>query len=239
MIDIHSHILPGIDDGSKNVEMSLEMLSRISEQDIDTVFLTPHFYADMNDPESFLQKRREAFGTLVKGITDSGISCPRLLAGAELHYYRGIGRSEHITKFCMGNSRFVLIEPMFREWNPAFVDEIKEIGYNDDLKVIIAHIERYLDQDKGLLRELINEPGIYIQSNAEFFVDRKTRRKALKMFEEGIIDFLGSDCHNMTSRAPNLEEAVNIITDKFGASCLRRIEENNAQLLEEAMQGMK
>lgn len=238
MIDVHSHILPDIDDGSKNVEMSLKMLEAISEQDIGTVFLTPHFYADIDDPDSFLQRRRDAFKSLVAGITEAGIACPRLLTGAEVHYYRGIGRSEHITKFCMGNSRFILIEPMFREWNPAFVDEIREVGYNGDLKVIIAHIERYLDQDRSLIRELLNEPNIFIQSNAEFFIDRRTRRKALKMYEEGLIDLLGSDSHNITSRPPNLEEAVNIITDKFGVSALDRIEENNDMLLSEAMRGM-
>ena len=237
MIDIHSHILPGIDDGSKDTDMSLQMLERISDQDIDTVFLTPHFYADINDPESFIRDRKDAFMTLVEAIKEKQTPCPRLLAGAEVHYYRGIGRSEHISKLCMGKSRFILIEPTFRTWTPAFVDEIRELGYSEDLKVIIAHIERYLGQDKDLIRGLIEDPNIYIQANAEFFVDRKTRRKALKMFGEGSIDFLGSDCHNTTSRVPNLGEAMEIITDKFGSSALSRIEDNNDMLLREAMEG--
>lgn len=237
MIDIHSHILPGIDDGSRDTEMSLQMLERISNQDIDTVFLTPHFYADMNDPETFIRDRRSAFMNLVEALKERQTPCPRLLAGAEVHYYRGIGRSEHISKLCMGISRFILIEPMFRPWTPAFVDEIRELGYSEDLKVIIAHIERYFDQDKDLVNALISDPNIYIQANAEFFVDKKTRRRALKMFGEGSIDFLGSDCHNTTSRIPNLGEAMEIITDKFGSSALSRIEDNNDMLLHEAMEG--
>lgn len=236
MIDIHSHILPGIDDGSRNTEMSLQMLERISNQDIDTVFLTPHFYADMNDPETFIRDRRNAFMELVEALKEKQTPCPRLLAGAEVHYYRGIGRSEHISKLCMGNSRFILIEPTFREWTPSFVDDVRDLGYSEDLKVIIAHIERYLDQDKDLVNGLISDPHIYIQANAEFFVDRKTRRKALKMIGEGSIDFLGSDCHNVTSRVPNLGEAMEIITDKFGSSALSRIEDNNDMLLHEAME---
>ena len=237
MIDIHSHILPGMDDGSRDTDMSLRMLESISRQDIDTVFMTPHFYADINDPETFLLERRKSFENLVSAITTSGIPCPRLLVGSEVHYYRGIGKSEHIDKFCMGRSRFLLVEPMFRDWTPAFVDEVRELGYTTDLKVIIAHIERYLDQDRDLVDELINDRNIYIQANGEFFTDRRTRRRALKMFGEGKIDFLGSDCHNMTSRAPNLEEAMNIITDKFGPDALSGIKENNGKLLREAMEG--
>lgn len=60
MIDFHSHILPGVDDGSKNVEMSLEMLRASAAQGVTDICLTPHFYAERNTPEKFLEKRRRA-----------------------------------------------------------------------------------------------------------------------------------------------------------------------------------
>ena len=237
MIDVHSHILPGIDDGSKDIEMSLQMLKRISEESVDTVFLTPHFYADMNDPVSFLNNRQASFKKLVEAITTTDAPCPRLVLGSEVHYYRGIGRSEHIDKLCLGRSRFLLLEPTFREWTPTFVDEVRALSYNGDLKVIIAHIERYLDQDRDLISDLLHDRGILIQSNAEFFIDKKTRRKALKMFGEGFIDLLGSDCHNLTTRPPDLDEAIGIIKGKFGESALDHVEELGSVILDEALNG--
>lgn len=233
MIDVHTHILPGVDDGSEDEEMSLQMLKREDMQHIGSVFLTPHFYADMNDPDTFLRKRSSAMEKLKEKIASTGEEVPDLYLGAEVHYYRGIGRSEEVSKLCIGKSRFILIEPTFREWTPTLVDEIRELINQQDLKVIIAHIERYLDQDKRLFRELIEDPSILIQSNAEFFLDRGTRRKALKMMKKGQIDLLGSDCHNLDTRVPCLREAVELIEDELGAGVLDRVRYNNEMLLDE------
>ena len=57
MFDVHCHILPGIDDGSKNTDMSLVMIRRSVDQGVQGIVFTPHFYADMNSPETFLKKR--------------------------------------------------------------------------------------------------------------------------------------------------------------------------------------
>ena len=241
MIDIHCHVLPGIDDGSRNVEMSIQMLRESKAQGVEWMCFTPHFYADMTDPQSFFLKRNQAAQLLLKKmketetehINDSieGISFPGFVLGAEVHYYRGIGRSEDVGKLCIGNSRYLLLEPTFRSWTPAFLEDVRSLRDEMDLKVIIAHIERYLDQDKHLVRELLDEQGIYIQSNAEAFIDRKTRKKVMKLLSEGRIDFLGSDCHNMTYRPPNLLDGWEIIEDKLGTDELRRIERNSRELI--------
>ena len=82
MIDIHSHILPGIDDGSQSVEESHALLALLREQGVETVVATPHFYADRNDPENFLRRRKEALARLDHGETEM----PRILLGAEVAY---------------------------------------------------------------------------------------------------------------------------------------------------------
>lgn len=234
MIDIHSHVLPGIDDGSRSTEMSLKMLEITREQGIDTLFLTPHFYADAMDPETFLGKRKEAEEKLKEAVGQAAMDVPEWILGSEVHYYRGIGRSEDIDRLCMGESRFLLLEPPFRAWSESFLEDVRVLRDELDRKVIIAHIERYLDQDKRLVQELLEEPGIFIQCNAEFFLDRHTRRKALKMLKEGRIHFLGSDCHNLTGRCPNLGYAVSLIEEKLGEEALSSIEENNLRLVSEA-----
>ena len=68
MIDFHSHVLPGIDDGSDSVETSLRMLDMWRAQKIDCICATPHFYADEDDPESFLSRRSQAYSRLREAI---------------------------------------------------------------------------------------------------------------------------------------------------------------------------
>ncbi len=69
MIDWHSHILPKMDDGSKNAEQSVEMLRIMRQQKVNGVFATPHFYADKESPESFLRRRQRSYDELKNAIT--------------------------------------------------------------------------------------------------------------------------------------------------------------------------
>ena len=210
MFDIHTHILPNMDDGSRSVEMSLQMLKGEVSQGVRGIVFTPHFYADGDDPQNFLERRNNAVEQL-KPVIGSVNNCPPILLGAEVHFYQGMSRSEDLNKLTIGNTRYLLVEMPFRTWHGSIIKEVKDIGHNLQLQVVIAHIERYLDQDKKLVKELIYDSDVLIQSNAESFIERRTRRKVLKLFKEGSIHFLGSDCHNMNDRMPNLKEAEQII----------------------------
>lgn len=234
MIDIHCHILPGIDDGSQSVQMSLDMLELSKKQGVNMMFLTPHFYADDTDPQTFARKRNQSALVLRDRMNEHPNRYPKCILGAEVHYYRGIGRIRGIEPLCMGNSRYILLEPPFHTWNNQFLDDVRQLRDDHDLKVIIAHVERYFDQEKSLLNELLEEPGILFQANAEDFQNTWKRRKLLKLLKEGKVDFLGSDCHNMSSRMPNLPSARTVILDKAGTNALHRIDRNSELLVEEA-----
>jgi protein-tyrosine phosphatase len=199
-----------MDDGSRSVEMSLQMLKEEVSQGIRGIVFTPHFYADGDDPIRFIERRNNAVEHL-KPVIGSVKKCPPILLGSEVHFYQGMSRSEDLNKLTVGNTRYLLVEMPFRTWHGSFIKEVKDIGHNLQLQVVIAHIERYLDQDKKLVKELIYNSDVLIQSNAESFIERRTRRKVLKLLKEGSIHFLGSDCHNMSDRMPNLKEAEQII----------------------------
>ena len=213
MFDVHCHMLPGIDDGSKNVAMSLEMIKRSAEQGIEGIVFTPHFYADLGSPETFLDKRTRALERLEAEL-DRLTIVPEYTVGSEVHYFRGISRMKELESFCIGRSDYILIEMPFRDWQPYMIDEIEEISQVTGLRVIIAHIERYLDQDKRLVKRLIENPDLLIQCNAEFFIDRRTQSKSIKMLKKGVIDLIASDSHNLDTRRPNIAEAVGIIENK-------------------------
>ena len=206
-------MLPGIDDGSKDVAMSLEMISRSVEQGVEGIIFTPHFYADMNSPETFIRKRDKALHELEDNL-GSLPKVPVYTTGAEVHYFRGMSRSKDIERLCIGKSDYMLIEMPFRNWQPNMIDEIEEISLVLGLRVIIAHIERYFDQDKKLVNRLLDNPNLLIQCNAEFFIEKSTYSKAVRLLKTRRIDLLGSDSHNLSSRRPNLAEAVEIIEKK-------------------------
>ena len=234
MFDVHCHILPGIDDGSKNVEMSLDMLDLEVQQGIEGVVFTPHFYADMNDPAKFLCKREKALQELEANL-EKLPKYPKYTVGAEVHYFRGMSRSDDLEKLCIGNSDFILIEMPFRDWQSVFIDEIEEISTVLGLRVIIAHIERYFDQDKKLVKRLLNNPDLLIQCNAEFFIEKKTASKAIKLMKSGRIDLLGSDSHNLDTRRPNLAEAIDIIRNKDKKGSLDHIMRMGQTIFEQAL----
>ena len=232
MFDCHCHILPGIDDGSKNVQMSLNMLDMEVRQGVEGVIFTPHFYADMNSPSTFLKRREKALLELEAGLSQMP-RYPEYILGSEVHYFRGMSRVEDLESLCIGNSDYMLIEMPFRTWQPQFIDEIEEISTVLGLKIIIAHIERYFDQDKKLIKRLLDNPNLLIQCNAEFFLGKK-QNQALKFMKSGRIDLLGSDSHNLDSRCPNLAEAVEIIQKKDKKGALDHIWRVSHQIFEAA-----
>ena len=214
MIDFHSHLLPGIDDGSDSVETSLGMLHMWAEQGIETVCATPHFYADRSTPERFLRRRQEAYETLREAMEAEGLTI-RLLLGAEVRFFDGISRAQELSSFCLQDSDLLLVEMPFTNWTDRMLSEVDELSRRGFLPVA-AHIERYLSLNSRKTIHRFMDMDILIQCNAEFFLSRRTQRKALRMLKQGQVHFLGSDAHNLRSRQPNLGPALELVDRKLG-----------------------
>ena len=222
MIDWHSHVLPAMDDGSRNVDESIRMLEAMKEQGVDIVIATPHFYANENSVDEFLERRKQSFEQLREKMGD-GADIIRL--GAEVRYYPGISRMDGLEKLVIENTNLLLLEMPFTIWTKFVLQELFELANLRGLKVIIAHIERYMMfQDKYTVAKLC-ENGLLMQVNATFFQRFGSRTKAMRLLGEGFIHFVGSDCHNMTSRAPNVDSAYELIKRRFG-------EDYTAQMIE-------
>ncbi len=213
LVDFHSHFLPGMDDGAKNTDEAVAMLKMMAEQGVKKVIATPHFYAERETPEAFLSRREKACRDLASFI-DKGF--PSLYLGAEVAYFPGIGHCEFLKSLNVCGTNLILIEMPFERWSDVVVDELLSLKSRFGLTPVVAHIERYINQPRGTLERLVAE-GIYIQSNAEFFLTLHTRRKAISLLESGIVQILGSDCHHIDRRAPNLGHAAEYIRKKLGA----------------------
>ena len=235
IIDIHSHILPCVDDGSASVEESIAMLQREYQQGIRRVVATPHFYPQNDRPERFLARRQRAVNKLLEAVQDvAGI--PEIHLGAEVYYFPGISESDILPELTIGKKRCILLEMPMPPWTDRMYTEIRAIREKQDLIPVIAHIDRYIMpfQTYGIPARLEQLP-VLVQANASFFLNGITRPMALRLLKEDRIHLLGSDCHNMTDRVPRLGDAVRVIEKKLGTDILERIDLYQEQIFNDGI----
>lgn len=224
MVDFHSHILPGMDDGAKKTEDSLALLHMTKEQRISAIVATPHFYADREKPDNFCQRRYAAAKALAEVLP---ARMPKIYIGAEVAYFGGIGRSEQLKELCILGTKTVLVEMPFSSWSEAVINDLRGISDNLGLLPVIAHIERYIGfQNREMIFRLL-ENGVRIQSNAEYFTGFFSKRKAISMLAQNQIQFIGSDCHNTTTRAQNMRKAMIEISKRIGREALEYVTETS------------
>ncbi len=235
--DFHSHILPGMDDGSTGVEMSLKMLRRETAGGISRVVATPHFYAQYEDPETFLLRRNRAEKAL-RSAMESEQNMPELLVGAEVRYFRGISEAEALPELAIRGTDSILIELPDPPWTEAVCRELRDIREKRGLIPIIAHIDRYIGPLHGRkLPRLLQTLPVLVQANGTFFLKRSTAAMARRLLNADQIHLLGSDCHDLTGRPPNLGEVFRRIGKKPGRGPMEAIQSYEALALTARKQG--
>lgn len=224
MIDIHCHILPGVDDGPKTIEKSLRMLKMAENDGITGIIATPHH----NHPMGYEGNgAHEAFQLLKEGASVQGIGVD-LYYGAEQYLSK-----EDVTRFgsdftmnVISSGGFVLVEfkrHMDLESMLGVIHELKIRGFIP----ILAHVEAYpsIVANKGALSRLRNE-GALIQVNATVFKlskEGKTVRKILRAIAEGQVDYVASDAHGLNQRPPLLKYAYKIISNAVSEEVANQI----------------
>lgn len=231
IIDFHSHILPGVDDGSASVEESITLLRMEAEQGIHHVVATPHFYAKYDRLDRFLRRRHDAELRLREELQKHP-ELPQLSVGSEVHFFRGIGSSDAVLELTIAEKRCILIEMPHVSWTVSMYSELESIYSRYGLTPIIAHIDRYIKpfQARQVLNRLSELP-VLVQANAEFFLNRVTGNMALRMLKKDQIQLLGSDCHNLSDRKPNLGSAVELIQKRIGIEVVERINQYQEDIL--------
>ena len=220
MLDIHSHFLPKMDDGSKSTEMSMEMLRMSRKQGVRTIVSTSHYYGADESPDSFLRRRRHAVDKLLPLLSDSE---PEILLGAEVFYYPGISQSNSIPRLAIEGTDLIMIEMPFITWSDCIFDELISLQYNHRLHIVLAHVERYQAiQKRDMFASLFEQP-FYFQCNASAFGSYRSRKLALKLIDNDQLHFLGTDCHNTDKRPPNMDDARRMIEKKLSPGAWRRL----------------
>ena len=199
--DVHSHLIPGIDDGAKDYETSLACIAEMQRQGINKIYVTPHFqkYRFNNDEDDVVER----FEKLKQLVAENNIDVSLNIAG---EYLIDDGFREKINsgkKLLTLKDNYLLVEFSFNQ----SMFGIEELFFDVQMKgyeVILAHPERYsyLNKNSKLLANL-KEQGIYFQSNVLSFggfYGSEPMRLAYQYVENGWIDFLGTDIHGLRYR---------------------------------------
>ena len=220
MTDLHTHILPGMDDGAVSVETSLEMLRMERDQGVDTVVLTPHFYRDRERPDAFLARRLAAEkalrDTLMALPKEEVRTLPRLILGAEVAWVPNLADIEQLPQMFMGHSKYLLLELPFSPWTEQMFRQLRELMDRTGATLVIAHLERYLKHQKPeRIRDLL-ELDVLVQVSAAPLLHPLQRGNALRLLRERHAQLVASDCHDTVSRPPNLGPAGQVLRKRLG-----------------------
>jgi protein-tyrosine phosphatase len=228
-IDIHCHVLPGLDDGARDMAEALSMLRIAAGEGISRMIVTPHYCAGRftASPEQTLEKLRQ-----VQEAADAQSIPVRLYPGSEIYWFDDvISLLKQSKLFTLGGSNYVLIEfspsVLFGTLHNA-MDRTMSEGY----RPILAHAERYA----CLLKDIestcyLHDMGVGIQINASTVTGKngaEAKRFAFRLLKDNIVDYIGTDAHGATHRTPEIAKCRETILKKYGDAYAYQIMRGNA-----------
>ena len=229
LIDMHSHFLPGIDDGCKTPEESREVLRLSRQQHVRLIVGTPHYYSD-KPVEQFLAERQTALEKVLDVLTPD-VRWPRIRLGAEVYYRPSLIHEDRLPELCYEGTRYLLLEMPFSKWSPNILRDVERISAVYGVTPVIAHIERYMkQQDRSVINELMNM-DVLIQINAAYVLNCYPSFRVRHMIRDGMVNILGSDCHNMDNRGPNMGPMMDKMLEWGMGEELRDIRDQSARVL--------
>lgn len=237
MIDIHSHIIFGADDGPKTLEESLALLQMAYDQGVRHIVATSHRRKGMFEtPEGQIFSNYDK----VKQVASQKFPDLSLYYGGELYYTPDMAdKLEQGLVPTMNGTHFALIEfssvTSYKDIHNA-INKILLLG----ITPIVAHIERYnaLEFEASKVKELINM-GAYMQVNASHVLKPKLLGDKLKLYkkrakfflDENLVHVIASDMHNTVERRPQMKQAYEVVEDAYGSLRAQALFETNSQHL--------
>lgn len=212
MIDIHSHVLPAIDDGAKDVSESLLMLRDSRDQGVELCVATPHVtvHRESSIP-TFLEKREASIAALEQGMAGQERSMPVLRYGAEIFLDNDISLYDDVEKLCITGTKYMLIELATGAHHPHVHEWIYSL-YLKGILPILAHVERYPYFEK-LWYDLEGIPVIY-QINSSAVLTRAGKKLLYTLYDGGNTVVVSGDMHNMGQRRSFMKKAYGKISKK-------------------------
>lgn len=213
LIDLHCHILPGIDDGAKNADVSMQLLQQELDSDVVGICFTPHFYYERMTIDEFLANRHQAFSILKQRIKAAGINMA-FKTGAEVYFSPALP-SLDLRKLAFYGTDYLLLE-LPTSYHPSGIEdllfEIQQKGFTP----ILAHVERYpyVCENPSLLYEWVSG-GALAQINASGLIRKGHTAKLLEKFIDwNLIHLLCTDAHHPEKRPAQLKAGFDTLPVK-------------------------
>lgn len=227
-IDFHSHILPGIDDGSRDIEESLAILDKMAEDQVDIVVATPHFYPHRISAEKFLQQRNDAYERLKPFLKDSH---PQILLGAEVLLSSNLLESKSLEDLCIEGTEYLLLEMPYVKLTSSMIDCVEELADSGRVKVMIAHLERYLKFTDYSDLEKLMSLEVIAQLNSKSFEDRKSRKVCYKILKQNMAHIVGTDYHRIDRGDMPLSYGYDMIAKKMPDEVVDKLLDNALKVI--------
>lgn len=228
-IDFHSHILPSLDDGSVSIEESISLLDMLAESGTDVVVATPHFYCHEISLDDFLAARNESYKLLQPYLKSNH---PKILLGAEVLFSNKLKSLKDLERLTIEGTSYLLLEMPYIRLSPQIINSVSELSDSGRVKILMAHIERYLNFTDFSDLESLMSLDVLGQLNANSFLNRKTRKRCFKLINKGYVQVIGSDLHHK-DRGVVVSKAYEVIEKKYGNDKISQIEESGKRLLKD------
>lgn len=216
LIDLHCHILPGIDDGAKDVEHSMQLLRQELDSGVVGICFTPHFYYERMTIDDFLINRRQAFAQLKQQIKASGINMA-FKTGAEVYFTPALP-SLNLKKLAFYGTDYLLLE-LPTTYHPSGIEEVLFGIQQQGFTPILAHVERYpyVYENPSLLYEWVSG-GALAQINASGLIRNGHTAKLLEKFIGwNLVHLLCTDAHHPEKRPAHLKAGFDTLPAKTQA----------------------
>lgn len=227
--DIHTHILPGVDDGAAGMPQALELVRMAWKNGTRTLFLTPHYRGKFKESPQWLRESFSMFSQMVR----EELPAMNLVLGSEVHYEADMPeRIQQKQVLSINDSQYLLLEfrgSSLRSQIIAGVSEVIRCGFIP----IIAHVERYQEflSDDSLVPEVL-EKGALVQLNADSVMGQnglRVKKFCHRMLKEQMVHFIASDAHDTRKRPPLLRDCFLRVHKKYGEEYAAQVFYHNAQ----------
>lgn len=226
MTDLHCHILPGMDDGSRNVSTSVDLLDMLKEQGVENVVFTSHFLCEEETIDEYIERRNAAYKKLLNDAPKELIDNFRLKLGAEVYYSEKLVEMD-LRPLCITGTDYMLFELPFYN-KPDKLDEVIDGITSQGIFPIFAHIERYsyLMSDYKTIYNWVKS-GFLMQTNSITIARHDDlSSKMIKLIDNGLIHVIATDTHSINRRPPYMDEALLYVKEKLGEAAAEGLVEN-------------
>lgn len=210
--DFHSHFLPQIDDGSRSVEESIQILDHMAQNDVEMIVATPHYYCSEQSVDKFIEHRTKAYERIKEQLKPEH---PKIHFGAEVLFDKALVEYEKLHDLCIDGTDWLLLEMPYTDLDDSIINGVARITDRGDVKVLIAHIERYLNFTSFAKLYKLMDLDVLGQINAVSMMSFSTKRKCMKLIKGGYVQVLGSDFHRMSRNHVPVKAGYEVIEKKI------------------------